>query len=146
MAFHQRLPRLLGQEPDIKKNERGSSEKIETNFFESVDKIDSYQNTHSKYDFNEHKKNSNYNKNSRVYRLNTSDIYEVSASGKVKAIHNNENIITTQIKSIKPRPRSSKYESKRPWSNRSYRRKQNGSSLGRPTSKRSIFGPAKSNS
>jgi hypothetical protein len=69
--------------------------------------------------------------NSRVYKLNSSDVYSISNNGRIKAIHNNKEIVSEQIKNSKIRPKSGKYSQRRPWSNRSFRRKNSGSSASR---------------
>lgn len=78
--------------------------------------------------------------------MNSSDVYEVSTKGKIKAIHNNKEIMPNNQKASKIRPSSSKYDQRRPWSNRSYRAKQGGSSVGKPAMKKTIFGFQKSHS
>ena len=87
-------------------------------------------------------------------KLNSEDVYEISTTGKIKAIHSNEAIITTRIGALQGRPRSGKSYTKRPWSNRSNRsnrsyKRQNSSSIGssRPFSSKSKTGEmVKSNS
>lgn len=64
----------------------------------------------------------------KAYNLNSSDTFCVSNNGRIKAIHNNKEIASSQIRSQKIRPKSGKYNQNRPWSNKSYRRKGSDSS------------------
>lgn len=140
MSANHRLPRLLGSEPDIKLNEQEISDKIKSNFQGPTEKNEVFFQNMDKPSFLDFKKQPSYPKAGRLVKLNSSDVYEITGKGKIRAIHSNEAIITTKLRNSKTRPRSGKYDSRRPWSNRSYRKQPTGSSLGRPvSSKRTIF-------
>lgn len=139
MATDRKLPRLLGSEPEIKLNEIDIQAKINANFHDGLEKSNSYYNNSDKLNFYDYKKASG--NESRLVKLNSADVYEITGRGRIRAIHSNETITTAKAKSIRSRPRSSKYVSKRPWSNRSYRRGKSGSSndARQISSKRTIF-------
>ena len=136
MSTNQRFPRLLGSENDIKMSEKDLSNKIKSDLFETSDNVESYYRSKDNYNFLDHKKSSNYHKENRLYRLNASDLYEVTGKGKIRAIHSNESIITSKAKVARPRPRSGKNDHSRPWSNKSYKKQNTGSSLGRTGSRK----------
>lgn len=148
MASDRKLPKLLGWEQDIRMNEKDISDKISANFKQPADRNStSYQNKDNP-NFLEFKKTTSFPKEGKLIRLNSSDVYEITGKGKIRAIHSNESIATAQVMNPKARPKSGSYQSRRPWSNRSYRKQTTVSSLNnRPISgKRKIFSWQKSNS
>lgn len=126
-------------------SEKNISHKNKSSFLESSDNVESYYRSKDNYNFLEHKKSSNYNKESRLYRLNASDLYEITGKGKIRAIHSNENIVTSKAKGMKARPRSGRHDHPRPWSNKSYKHQNTASSLGRAGSRKNIFSTSSNN-
>jgi hypothetical protein len=126
MASDRKLPRLLGSEPDIKLNERDIETNINSNFKVGLEKSQSQYQNNDKINFYDYKKATG--NEPRLVKLTSGDIYEVNSRGTIRALHSNETITTAKAKVVKPRPRSGKYITKRPWSNRSYRRGKSGES------------------
>lgn len=141
MESQRHLPRLLGSEPDIKLNERDISDRIKSNFHEPLEKSQSCYQRKDNPSFLDIKKATSHPQENRLVRLNSSDVYEITCKGKIRAIHSNETIATAHAPNKRDRPKSGSYNSKRPWSNRSYRKQSSGSSLNnRPfSSNRKIF-------
>jgi hypothetical protein len=144
----QRLPRLLGSEANIKLDEKQIADQIKANFKDPLDNSHSIFENNDSSSLNESKKDINLKHKNRFHRLTSVEAYDINNKSQGKSIHSNEAIMPVTIINDKARPRSSKLSSKRPWSNRSYRKQKTGSSSGvRPaTSKRTIFSTQKSNS
>ncbi len=84
---------------------------------------------------------------SRYVQLNSEDYYEISNTGAIKAIKTNESILSGKDSTKSKRPQSGRFNNKRPWSNRSYKRTASGSVGSRPSSsKTKIFCVAQSHS
>ena len=89
-------------------------------------------------------------KDSRLVKLNSQDVYEISGQGVIKVAQSSEDILLNPDTKSNSRPRSGRFKEKRPWSNRSYRRHASGSVVSthsipsKPNKK--IFSMAKSSS
>ncbi|CAI2381862.1 unnamed protein product [Moneuplotes crassus] len=138
MKEGQRFPKLLGRDPDLDLDGNGISTKIQENFKNELEQ------NHTLLDI--HKSSTSLLKESRLIKLNSEDIYEISPNGAIIAIKSNESIFSGESSKSK-RPKSGRFHQSRPWSNRSYKRTDSGSVGSRPgSSTKKIFSVAKSHS